>query len=103
VIVSPEPTYAPIHVAFLAPADADFQCPRDDLIQRRVAGKGVRQVARVVRVRAAKLDRGRRTAGLAVARIRSQETDWAEGNTNSWIEPAENVLPIEGSKPAARI
>src|ERR1035438_170601 len=88
VILSPKPPQAPIHTAFVSPADPGFNSPCDHLIERRVARQSVGQVARIVRVSAAQLNGSWRTIGLTVAYICGQEADGSVGNTEGWIEPA---------------
>src|ERR1035441_9002578 len=100
-VLSSEPAHAPIHVALLSPANPSLNGSRDHLIQRRVTGQSIGQVAGVVGVGTAKLDGCGCATAFAIAQIEVQETSWAEGDTHGRIESAENVLPIQrtGSGP----
>ena len=74
---------------------------RDDLIERRVAGHRVGQLARLLGIRAAELDRRRRAAALAVAGVEVDRARRAERHARGGIEPPEVVIAVERARPAA--
>ena len=78
-----------------AAADAGLDGPGDDLVERRIAGHRVRQLARQVGIGAAELDGRRRAAALAVAGVDVDGGRRAERDAGGRVEPAERVIGVE--------
>ena len=75
----------------------------DDLVQRRIAGKRVGQLARLFGIRAAQLDRCGRAAALAVSRIEVEARDGLKVTPAAGFNRLNDVIAVERSRSAARI
>ena len=74
--------------------------PGHDLLERRIAGHRVRQLAGQVGIRAAELDRRGRAAALAVAGVHVDGRRRAERDARGRIEPVERVIARRASRAA---
>src|SRR5262245_53531718 len=103
VVGSPEPPGAPVQTAFALPIpNASLECPRDDLLERRIAGQRVRQVAWIVWVGATELDGCGGPAALRITGVQIHETSRAESDAGGRVESIEDVLPIERTGTSTR-
>ena len=76
-------------------AHAGLDRSRHDLPQRRIAGQRVRQLARLRRIGAAELDRGRRPATFVVAGVELQRPARVPVDAERRVEARERMVAVE--------
>jgi hypothetical protein len=104
VIGGSEPSDAPVQTGFRSPvSDAGLECPGEDLLERRIAGQRIRQIAWIVWIGAAKLDGGGRPPAFRITGVQIHEPGRAEGDAGGWVESVEHVPSVERARAAARI
>jgi hypothetical protein len=103
VILAMKPPNIPAQIAVSSIAHARFKRPGNDLLQRRISDKGIRQIARFVRIGAPQFDGCGRSAGLAVVKVNAREAERPVSSADGWIETVENVLAIQGTARSGRV
>src|SRR5262249_14093202 len=97
-----EESRAPRH-ASARTSDAGLERPCHDLRERWITRHRVRQLARLLRIRAAELDRRRCAAALVVAGIDVGRSREIERNAERRIEAVERVIAVERAMAATRL